>query len=113
MVEGNACSLVTDILISFDYTGYSRFAGRNLKPKLPRPTSELWTFRTRTTKHSIATFKVVVPLGDADVEWCGMVGVPELWYHREVIEMRKFRQERSCSRLHDLQYEFILEDKGD
>ena len=78
MVEGNAFSLVTDSLISFDYTGYSRFDSRNLKPKLTRPTAKLWTFQTRTTKHSVATFKVGVPLGDADVEWtdwlkCGIV----------------------------------------
>ena len=60
------------------FTGYSRFAGRNLKPRLLRPTTELWNFRTLTTKHSIANFTVVVPLEDADVEWteclnCGTI----------------------------------------
>ena len=78
VVEGSACCLVTDILISLDYTGYSRFAGRNLKPNLSRPTAEPWTFRTRTAKHSTANSTVVLPLGVAGMEWteypnCGTI----------------------------------------
>jgi hypothetical protein len=71
VVERSACGLKTVTLVSFDCrpTEYSRPAGRDLKRNLPRPTLGPWTFRTRTSKHSTATVKVVLPFGNTVVEW--------------------------------------------